>query len=1029
MSRLRWLNSRIGEGETPVAPYKALTCDREARQITATEKVVTLGGNGLPKSIKVGAREVLKAPLRFVVETADGTTEFGGENLTLMPQTPGRIRWFARARKRGISFALTAQMEFDGFIRYFVDVQTEKTMTVKDVRLETAYTPEASEYMMGIGYRGRDGGLSPKAYVWNWKGPYDSYWMGGPNAGLHVEFRGGTYHGPLIADVSYHPAPPPAWANGGKGTISVGGEEGLTVAAHTGEVTLAPEKRTWAFDLLVTPVKPVDVKRQFSQRYYHAAPEGFPAAATRGANIANIHHAQSLNPVINYPFVVQEPLKKYIDEQHAQGRKVKLYYTIRELSNHVAELQALRSLGGEVIAPGRAHGAPWLWEHMGENYRPAWYVRLSDRGVKVGEVAGVVDAAFVLSPHSRWINYYLEGLRWMFENYRIDGIYMDDVSFDRTVMKRMRRIIEQYRPGALIDLHSNTGYSKGPANQYTDFFPYVDRLWFGESFQYNAMTPDTWFVTFSGIPFGLMGEMLQGGGNPWLGTVYGTTRRYYGAVTENNPTAIWKAWSDFGIEEAKMAGYWEKNPAVATDSPDVKATAFIRPGKTLVAVLPSYLNALEGKGVHVVTVNDYLAARDAEWMGQVHRFLGLSVGCILNQMPNDERRKAYECDITYGTNNEFGFDYLRDNMVVYKEQMVQRGLHYAIIDEVDSVLIDEARTPLIISGRSGKSTSLYKQADLLASRMKKGRVIGDTSKIAQIMQEEVQEEGDFLVDEKDKSCQLTAEGVRKAEEYFRIANLGDPENAEIAYHIRQALKARYLMARDKDYVVKEGQIVIVDEFTGRLMPGRRYSDGLHQAIEAKENVEVKRESKTLATITFQNFFNKYEKKAGMTGTAKTEENEFEAIYSMDVVEIPTNKPVIREDLPDIVYRTKKEKYSAAIRDIVDCYHRGQPVLVGTITIEDSELLSRQLKREGVPHNVLNAKFHEREAAIVAEAGQRGAVTIATNMAGRGTDIKLGEGVPELGGLNPAGSTTSCAAVPAVRATPVSPSSTSPWKTI
>ena len=584
MSRLRWLNSRIGEGETPVAPYKALTCDREARQITATEKVVTLGGNGLPKSIKVGAREVLKAPLRFVVETADGTTEFGGENLTLMPQTPGRIRWFARARKRGISFALTAQMEFDGFIRYFVDVQTEKTMTVKDVRLETAYTPEASEYMMGIGYRGRDGGLSPKAYVWNWKGPYDSYWMGGPNAGLHVEFRGGTYHGPLIADVSYHPAPPPAWANGGKGTISVGGEEGLTVAAHTGEVTLAPEKRTWAFDLLVTPVKPVDVKRQFSQRYYHAAPEGFPAAAARGANIANIHHAQSLNPVINYPFVVQEPLKKYIDEQHAQGRKVKLYYTIRELSNHVAELQALRSLGGEVIAPGRAHGAPWLWEHMGENYRPAWYVRLTDRGVKVGEVAGVVDAAFVLSPHSRWINYYLEGLRWMFENYRIDGIYMDDVSFDRTVMKRMRRIIEQYRPGALIDLHSNTGYSKGPANQYTDFFPYVDRLWFGESFQYNAMTPDTWFVTFSGIPFGLMGEMLQGGGNPWLGTVYGTTRRYYGAVTENNPTAIWKAWSDFGIEEAKMAGYWEKNPAVATDSPDVKATAFIRPGKTLVAV-------------------------------------------------------------------------------------------------------------------------------------------------------------------------------------------------------------------------------------------------------------------------------------------------------------------------------------------------------------------------------------------------------------------------------------------------------------
>ncbi len=421
-------------------------------------------------------------------------------------------------------------------------------------------------------------------------------------------------------------------------------------------------------------------------------------------------------------------------------------------------------------------------------------------------------------------------------------------------------------------------------------------------------------------------------------------------------------------------------------------------GKTLTSTLPVYLNALEGKGVHVVTVNDYLAARDAEWMGRVHRFLGLTVGCILNQMPNDERRKAYACDITYGTNNEFGFDYLRDNMVVYKEQMVQRGLHYAIIDEVDSVLIDEARTPLIISGRSGKSTSLYKQADLLASRMKKGRIIGDTSKIAQLMMEETQEEGDFVIDEKDKTCQLTAEGVRKVEEYFRIENLGDPQNAEIAHHIRQALKARYMMFRDQNYVVKDGQIVIVDEFTGRLMPGRRYSDGLHQAIEAKENVEVKRESKTLATITFQNFFNKYEKKCGMTGTAKTEENEFEAIYSMDVVEIPTNKPVARVDLPDMVYRTKAEKYRAAVRDIADCYHRGQPVLVGTITIEDSELLSKMLKREGIPHNVLNAKFHEREAAIVADAGQRGQVTIATNMAGRGTDIKLGEGVPALGGL-------------------------------
>ena len=421
-------------------------------------------------------------------------------------------------------------------------------------------------------------------------------------------------------------------------------------------------------------------------------------------------------------------------------------------------------------------------------------------------------------------------------------------------------------------------------------------------------------------------------------------------------------------------------------------------GKTQVALLPAYLNALEGKGVHVVTVNDYLASRDAQWMGQVHRFLGLTVGCILNDMNNDQRREAYQCDITYGTNNEFGFDYLRDNMVVYKNRMVQRGLHYAIIDEVDSVLIDEARTPLIISGRSGKSTNLYKQADLLASRLKKGRIVGDQSKLAMMMNEEVQEEGDFVVDEKEKSCTLTADGIRKAEQYFKLENLGDPENAEILHHINTALKARYLMARDKDYVVKDGQIIIVDEFTGRLMPGRRYSDGLHQAIEAKEDVEVKRESKTLATITFQNYFNKYNKKAGMTGTAKTEEGEFQDIYGMDVVEIPTNRPVARKDYPDMVFKTKKEKYQAAVEEIVESHAKGQPVLVGTITIEDSELVSGMLKRAGIPHNVLNAKFHEREAEIVALAGQKGAVTIATNMAGRGTDIKLGEGVADLGGL-------------------------------
>lgn len=421
-------------------------------------------------------------------------------------------------------------------------------------------------------------------------------------------------------------------------------------------------------------------------------------------------------------------------------------------------------------------------------------------------------------------------------------------------------------------------------------------------------------------------------------------------------------------------------------------------GKTLVSTLPAYLNALEGKGVHIVTVNDYLATRDAEWMGAVHQFLGLTVGVIVNGMDNNERREAYGCDITYGTNNEYGFDYLRDNMVIYKEEMVQRGLHYSIIDEVDSVLIDEARTPLIISGSSGKSTKLYQAADMIARRLEKGEVLNEMTKLSALMQEEIQEEGDFVVDEKAKAVTLTEEGVRKVEQYFKIENLADPENMEIQHHVNIALKAHNLMHRDQDYVIKDGEIVIVDEFTGRLMPGRRYSDGLHQAIEAKENVEVRRESKTLATITFQNYFNKYDKKSGMTGTALTEEEEFRQIYGMDVVVTPTNKPVVRKDHPDVVYRTKKEKYKAVVEDIAESNHRGQPVLVGTITIEDSEELSQMLKRKGVSHNVLNAKFHEKEAEIVSLAGQKGAVTIATNMAGRGTDIKLEEGVQELGGL-------------------------------
>lgn len=421
-------------------------------------------------------------------------------------------------------------------------------------------------------------------------------------------------------------------------------------------------------------------------------------------------------------------------------------------------------------------------------------------------------------------------------------------------------------------------------------------------------------------------------------------------------------------------------------------------GKTLVSTLPAYLNALTGQGVHIVTVNDYLAKRDAEWMGQVHEFLGLKVGVVLNSMDNDERREAYNCDITYVTNNELGFDYLRDNMVIYKEQLVQRGLKFAIIDEVDSVLIDEARTPLIISGQSGKSTKLYEACDILARQMERGEASGEFSKINAIMGEEIEETGDFIVNEKEKTVNFTEDGVKKVEKFFHIDNLADPENLEIQHNIILALRAHNLMFRDQDYVVKDDEVLIVDEFTGRIMPGRRYSDGLHQAIEAKEGVKVKRESKTLATITFQNLFNKYEKKSGMTGTALTEEKEFREIYGMDVVEIPTNVPVIRVDMEDAVYKTQKEKFRAVCDEVEKAHAKGQPVLVGTITIDVSELLSGMLKKRGIKHNVLNAKFHEMEAEIVAQAGQHGAVTIATNMAGRGTDIKLDDEAREAGGL-------------------------------
>ena len=421
-------------------------------------------------------------------------------------------------------------------------------------------------------------------------------------------------------------------------------------------------------------------------------------------------------------------------------------------------------------------------------------------------------------------------------------------------------------------------------------------------------------------------------------------------------------------------------------------------GKTLVSTCPAYLNALSGKGVQIVTVNDYLAKRDAEWMGQVHEFLGLKVGVVLNSMTSEERKAAYQCDITYVTNNELGFDYLRDNMAIYKDQMVLRDLDYCIIDEVDSVLIDEARTPLIISGQSGKSTKLYEVCDVLAKQLVRGEESGEFNKLNAIMGEEITETGDFIVNEKEKVVNLTEQGVKKVEAFFHIDNLADAENLEIQHNIILALRAHNLMFRDKDYVVKDDEVLIVDEFTGRIMPGRRYSDGLHQAIEAKEHVNVKRESRTLATITFQNFFNKYAKKGGMTGTAQTEEKEFRDIYGMDVIVIPTNRPVIRKDLDDAVYKTKKEKFHAVVEEIVKAHEKGQPVLVGTITIETSEMLSQMLKKRGVPHKVLNAKYHELEAEIVADAGVHGAVTIATNMAGRGTDIKLDDESKALGGL-------------------------------
>ncbi|MEG1749089.1 MAG: DUF6067 family protein [Tannerellaceae bacterium] len=567
-ARLRWLNSKIGDDLLPVAPYQAMTVNEN--EITATDKKIKINTDGLPESILINEHEVLAEPVRFIVETNKGAINYQADNRTISKEADGRVSWKSSSLQDGLRFTCKAHMEYDGYIRYNLEVASDNETKVNDIKLITTYTPYSAEYFMGTGFKG---GFRPTNYVWDWKGPWDSYWMGGAKAGLHVEFRGGTYHGPLIND--YKPAAPQCWANDGKGKVTVSGAKGqkALLTASTGRCTLDAKGTNFEFSLLITPVKPVNPSKHFSERYFHAESSEFDKAAEEGANIANIHHARKLNPVINYPFIVRDSLIQYIKHQHQNNRKVKLYYTIRELTNYVHEIYALKSLNHEIFAEGVGYGLPWHTEHLIDDYKAAWYTELP------GERS---DAALVLSGFSRWINYYLEGLRWMFENYEIDGIYMDDVSFDRTVMKRMRKIMNQYHPGALIDLHSNTGYSIGPANQYTDFFPYVDRLWFGESFKYNQMAPDEWFVTFSGIPFGQMSEMLQDGGNRFLGMTYGATARHsYG---EYSPAPVWALWKSFGIEEAQMLGYWDENSPNSVSHPNVKATAYVKPGKVLISL-------------------------------------------------------------------------------------------------------------------------------------------------------------------------------------------------------------------------------------------------------------------------------------------------------------------------------------------------------------------------------------------------------------------------------------------------------------
>lgn len=567
-SRLRWLNSQIGVDDEPVTPYSAMSV--EGRTIQASEKKLSIAPNGMLEQVEINGKPLLAEPMSFSVWAGGKRIDFSADNVQIKQNASGRVSWSSSSTNEGITMSCEAVVEYDGHIDYLISLSSDTACELDSVGLQSQYSSYASRYFMGVGH---SGGAMPEEWTWKWDGPSDSYWAGNELVGAHLEFRGGTYHGPLIAD--YKPEPTPLWSNGGKGSVLVKKtEDGALVAALTGAMKLSPEPVVFEFALDLTPVKPLDTKAHFAQRYFHSMPERFDRAAEAdGANISNIHHAKDLNPFINYPFVVRDELIEYINHHHEQGRKVKLYYTIRELTNHTGEIHALMSLGNEILQAGPGYGTPWHTEHLIDGYKAAWYVSLKN---------DEADAALVLSPHSRWINYYLEGLRWMFENYKIDGIYMDDVSFDRQVMKRMRKIMAEYRPEALVDLHSNTNYSKGAMNQYTDFFPYVDRLWFGEHFNYAALDPDEWFVTFSGIPMGVMSEMLNGGGNRFLGMVYGTTAR--NGYSKFNPGPVWALQDEFGISDARMVGYWSEQPVVTCSNSQVKATAYVKEGAVLISL-------------------------------------------------------------------------------------------------------------------------------------------------------------------------------------------------------------------------------------------------------------------------------------------------------------------------------------------------------------------------------------------------------------------------------------------------------------